>query len=304
MTWFKTIRKAPPPFKPSGVKYNLVQIADIPGAQKLFSPGYFPAEQYLPRGGSDVMVEVYQLPNNRFAPSLRSKNYHVGLVTILNIETGQVTYPWAKMRLQNDIMSPPTAMELRLGTGQEPLDLEDDEIGLMVHMRDGRIPKMKFAFEVYGYIPPASNFLETIEVPTGVEPMDFDLTNGAVAALLLFTQMTKPRESRRRKEEFAAFGLGELSKDTDSKYIKELTDKGLMRREAGHAQASMRNFPRPTPKGKAASNRFEMHHDEFYGEFKDLVRRNPDADFDSFSDQYRPDKGSGEGTGSFRTDLA
>jgi hypothetical protein len=77
-----------------------------------------------------------------------------------------------------------------------------------------------------------------------------------------------------------------------------------MRREKAHAQASMRNFPRPTPKGKAASNRFEMHHDEFYGEFKDLVRRSPDAEFDSFSDQYRPDRGSGEGTGSFRTDLA
>ena len=304
MTWFTTIRKAPPPFKPSGDEYTIVQVADIPGAQKLFSPGYFPAEQYLPRGGSDVTAEVRRLPTKRFAPSLRGRSYHVGLVTIVNSETGAVRYPWAKMRLENDIMSPPTAMEKRLGEGQEPFTLEDDEIGLMVHMRDGRIPRMKFAFEVYGFVPPESNFLDTIEVPTGVEPMDYDLTNGAVAALLLFTQMTKPRESNRRKQEFADFGLGELSKDTDSKYIKELVDKGLMRREAGHAQASMRNFPRPTPKGKAASNRFEMHHDEFYGEFKDLVRRNPDAEFDSFSDRYRPDEGSGEGTGSFRTDLA
>ena len=231
MTWFRTIRKAPPPFKHSGVRYDLVQIADIPGAQKLFSPGYFPAEQYLPRGGSDVTAEVRRLPTKRFAPSLRGRSYHVGLVTILNSETGAVRYPWAKMRLENNIMSPPTAMEKRLGEGQEPFTLEDDEIGLMVHMRDGRIPRMKFAFEVYGFVPPESNFLNTIEVPTGVEPMDYDLTNGAVAALLLFTQMTKPRESRRRKEEFAAFGLGELSKDTDSKYIKELVDKGLMKRE-------------------------------------------------------------------------
>ena len=276
MKWFKEIKKAPPPFYGSGNPYDLVQIADIPGAVDLFSPGKFPAEQYLPRGGTDIVVKIHPLPSERWVPSLRGKSYHVMLVTALNVKTGRVTHPWAKGRLDNNMMTPPTAKELRLGSGDDFINLDEDEIGLMVHLRDGRLPKMKFDFEVLGYLPPNSQFIDSIVTPSGAEPMDYDLSNGAVAALLLFTQMTKKKESRRRREEFAEFGLGDLSRETDSKYIAELVAKGLMRREYSHGQASLRGFPRPTPKGAAVSNRFEMHHDEFYGDFKDIVRRNPD----------------------------
>ena len=286
MKWWETLRKEEirkTPYYPQGNKYYWMQLEDVPGLAKLFTRGNFPAEQYLNR---NMKAKAHLLESNRWFPSVGQRQHAMLLVNILNLETEEREFPWAAGKLQT-AQSNATQREQNLAAGRTGFALGPNDIGISVILRDSLAGKgsNNFLFNINLYIPKDNNFWEQVQstITHDSAPEDYDLTNGAVAALLIMTQMILKRGKEKvykdQQREFEEFGIGPLSRDTESKYIKELVDKGLMRREFNHATPSMKGYPQPTNKGHGVSNRFEMKHGDFFGSFKAEVKANPDKKF-------------------------
>ena len=303
MNWWNTIKKQEirkTPYYPNEEKYYWMQLEDVPGLAKMFERGNFPAEQYLNR---NMKARAHLLKSNRWFPSVGQRQHAILLANILNLETQEREFPWATGKLATEY-NKATQREQNLAAGRTGFSLGPKDIGVSVIMRDALAGKgsNNFMFNINLYIPAENEFWEQVQstVTLGSVPEDYDLTNGAAAALLIMTQMIlkrgKQKVYKKQQEAFEEFGIGPLSRDTESKYIKELVDKGLMRREFNHNTPSMKGYPQPTNKGHGVSNRFEMKHGDFFGSFKAAVKANPDKKFKI--QQF------GGGTSDFESDFA
>jgi hypothetical protein len=87
-------------------------------------------------------------------------------------------------------------------------------------------------------------------------------------------------------------GIGPLARNTKSKYIKTLADRGFVDMNLDKRTPNMRGYPKITPRGMAASNRFEMHHKTFRTEFMDVVRNKRDEEFTMFYEKPDGSKSS------------
>jgi hypothetical protein len=286
MNWWNTIRKQEirkTPYYRQGNKYYWMQLEDIPGLAKMFTRGNFPAEKFINRG---MKAKAHLLDSNRWYPSISQRQHALLLVNILNTETGEREFPWAVGKIETE-HSRATQREKNLAAGDTPFDLHPKDIGVAVILQDSHAGKGSNNYKciINLYVPKDNELWEQIQstVTLGSVPEDYDLTNGAAAALLIMTQMILKRGKnpvyKEQQAAFEEFGIGPLSRDTESKYIKELVDKGLFRREFQHGSPSMRGYPQPTNKGHGVSNRFEMKHGDFFGSFKAEVRANPDKKF-------------------------
>ena len=290
MKWWSTLKKEDIRKMPyystggaTGRKYYWMQLEDVPGLAKLFTRGNFPAERYINR---DMKAKAHLLPSNTWMPTVGDREHALILVNILNLETKEREFPWSVGKRTSE-HSKATQREHKLASGRIPYNLDPQDIGIAVIIRDPQAGKgsNNFMFDINLYIPKDNEFWaqvqSTITYDSAYE--DYDLSNGAVAALLIMTQMIlkkgKKKVYKEQQAAFEEFGIGPLSRDTESKYIKELVDRGLFRREFHHNTPSMKGYPRPTNKGFGVSNRFEMTHEDFFGSFKAEVKANPDKKF-------------------------
>jgi hypothetical protein len=283
--WFNNIRKAPPPYNHTkGNKYYWMQIEDIPGLKELFSLDKFPLHDKMWR---KTQAKVHFRDDNKFNPSVRNYKDGVVLATILDLESGNPSFPWVMGRLKgtglraDKLESTPFMMSL--AGGDELYDMEPDEVGIEIIYRDAQGTKPLFILNIQ--VPKDNDFEQYANrlITTGTKDKDYDLSNGEVAALLILSQMAGGRaDLRERKRLFDEFKVGPLVRGTDSKYIKALVDKGFFEMDENHASKNLKNYPLVTAKGNAASNRFEMTKIRFVGEFKREVLASPDDPFTAF----------------------
>ena len=297
MDWFERIRKAPSPYYGNESKYYYLQIKDVPGLEYLFDPSRFPMGEKLHR---DLQPKAHFIDSNRWRPSISNRRSAIMMVTILDLKAERPIFDWALGRLQTAGGQEPPADETELAAGKKAYNLKPHEVGIQLIYRDSRM-KGGYLMNLSIHIPKDNEFDMYVNrlFTHDADTTDYMLTNGEAAALLIMTQMVDERSKQSSKEQqklFEEFGLGALSRDTDSKYIKSLVDKGLLRREAHHRTPSMRNYPRPTPKGRAVSNQFEMTRNKFHSEFKAEVKSKPDEEFTMFDESglHGHDLGFGE----------
>ena len=280
--WFNNIKKAPPPYyHVSGNKYHWLQMDDIPGLKGLFSKDKFPLHNQVWR---KAQPRVHFEEHNFYTPRIGNRESAILLTTILDLETKQPKYNWRTGRLKGTGAREgkwETSPEMNsLAAGDENLALEPDEVGVVIIYQNAS--KVKSLFEINIYVPKDNDFEQFVNkvITAGTGPKDYELTNGEAAALLIVSQMANKKEDlKQRKRLFDDFKVGPLVKDTDSKYILSLVDKGFMEMNPNHTTRNLRNYPLSTPKGNAASNRFEMTFTKFMGAFKKEVLANPDEPF-------------------------
>lgn len=318
--WTEIIRKAPPPFYANKNRYNLHQFNDIPGFDVLFSQGNFPLYEELSRaprttvkshaimkkeGSEDVMGDEWR-------PSISNRQNAVMWVSIFNLKTKGVVYDWISGSLRNvnvqDQLTQNTS-SAQLASGARTFPLEDDEIGISViydlkpRKRGQQVRLGKPSLMINIYHGSKSNFSDYVNITQteGTGDQDYDLTNGEVAALIILSQIKPdgpPKQYLQQQDLFLKLGIGPLTQNTESKYIKTLTDRGFIDMNLDSRTNNMRGYPKITPRGMAASNRFEMHHRTFRNEFSDVVMAKPDEEFTMF---YEDKQGK---TSSFNEDMA
>lgn len=278
--WWK-IMKAPPPWTGASAgsgprKWQPVQIDDIPGFRAMLDPAEFPLARKIWR---DTVVDIYPIEHGEiWNPSLHGRHNALMLYGVYNLKTKKMMHKWEIGRMNKGQNQDPREEQAALG--ELPFRLTEYLMGVQVIYETGN--RSKFIME--GNVLPETKFYEFVDRHSthDAETEDYNLTNGAAAALAILAHHARKKTKRAYKERqqlFIDFGLGPLSRDTDSKYIEELVGKGLMRREKYHRTPNMANYPVITPKGKVVANRFDMPTDVFMDEFKDEVRRDPDGDF-------------------------
>lgn len=295
--WWKILKAPPPwtqgtPHTPSR-QWHWVQIENIPGLLKQMDPETFHLAHEIWR---DTTIKVYPIPHkNLWYPSIRKRTNAQMWYTGYNVKDQALTDDWEPAQFARAGTSQKPLEEL-VASGTESFELDDDTIGLNIIIEKG--PNAKFIME--GNVTPTSNFWKYVKKHEahGSVIEDYDLTNGAAAGLGIVAHHAVGKSKgmyKTRQQYFLDFGIGPLSRDTDSKYIKELVDKGLMRREEYHRTPNMSNYPVVTPKGLEVGNVFDIPPKIFFGEFKKEVLRAPDEDFTSYYDD--PAKFSAAGFG-------
>ena len=283
MKWYdEIIRKAPPPYYRNENKYDHLQYKDIPGLTNLFKEGTFPLYDQMNMWKRGT-VKAHEAKGNIYTPKISGRKNAIMFVSIYDFVKQEPKYPWQQGSLRNpsnpDVQTPDTNA-ISLARGDKSFTLTEDQIGITV------IHEYNKLFLVNVYYGEDSKFHMYVNrlQTTGTADMDYDLTNGEVAALLIMAQMTNPKEYKERQRLFLDMGIGPLTRNTESKYIKTLVDKGFVDMNEYHNSPSMRGYPKVTAKGKAASNRFEMKHRKFHTEFRDVVKERPDEEFSMFDE--------------------
>jgi hypothetical protein len=321
MEWFDVLKKAieesdiwkaPPPYTvDTDKRYFMAQLGDIPGLVDMLSKESNPLVQVQQKLGQDLLprnteIRIYPVfdknPNDDalekktfdWRPSISGYNRTFMLVCILD-DAGKPISNWQMGSLSTPFGGEASPKQKALASGNVPLELEEDEIGINILYRPGGIKGHKFIAKIDGHVGYGGTYWNKISSVSGMTegsvPDDYDLINGEAAILLILTQIIPygsrgPNKAHKdRMKEIADFGLGEWGTDIeDNKYVNGLVDKGLLERRRSRVKGKDR-LPVPTAKGKAVSNRFEMKVDYFDTKFKQEVLAHPDEKFDSFEDK-------------------
>ena len=279
--WNNVVRKAPPPYYRNENKYDHLQISDIPGMMELFSSGKFPLHDKL-SAFKNTTISAHKVKNNKYTPSISGRKNAIMFVSIYNFIEKKPKYAWQTGSLRNpsnpDVQTPDTRA-IGLARGDKSFTLAEDEIGITIIFE---LDKQFIINIYYGEESEFDMYINRVQTG-GTGDQDYDLNNGEVAALLILTQIVPEKGAyKERQRVFMEFGIGPLGRDTESKYIETLVSRGFVDLHENNRSASRRGYPIITPKGKAASNRFEMTHKKFYSDFKNEVKRDRDGEFTMF----------------------
>lgn len=307
--WTEIIRKAPPPFYANKNKYDIHQFSDIPGFDVLFGAG-FPLSQELSAAPRTTVkshpIMIGGELGNSWRPSISNRQNAIMFVTVFNLQSKTPSFPWETGSLRNvqiqDQLTQVTE-SAKIAAGQRSFELEEDEIGVTViydlkpKKRGGRTTFGKPSLMINIYYGEKSNFQQYVntKMTEGTGDQDYDLTNGEVAALLILSQIKPdgpPKQYLQQQKLFMELGIGPLARNTKSKYIKTLADRGFVDMNLDKRTPNMRGYPKITPRGMAASNRFEMHHKTFRTEFANVVRNKRDEEFTMFYEKPDGSKSS------------
>ena len=266
MKWFDIV-KAPPPMTFRGTTWKFFAPGDIPYLEDLIMAKDAPWEELWPTVSRKIFFEKDQT----FTPKLKGKG--VGFWAIMNITNGElVGEGWEMMRTRDTLNrdDPESVTEVQWGMGMNSLQLTPNQIGVEV-IKYGAIPKVEVT------IPPESNLLsrigeEYMKDKFETNPGNYQLNNGEAAALAIlgiFAEQRKPRERKNRIRLFDEFRIGPLKKESNSKYLRGLEQKGLV--DYGSMRddisPSNRGYPRITNEGyREATMQVDMPRAVFFSE--------------------------------------
>jgi hypothetical protein len=168
----------------------------------------------------------------------------------MNIVTGElVDEGWEAMRTRKGIVAddPESVEEGQWGMGMNSINLTKNQIGIEV-IRYGSTPVIEVT------IPKESNILigQKRNQDFMQNPAKYSLTNGEAAALAIlgiFAEQRKPRLRKERIRLFNEFKIGPLAKNSNSRFLRSLHDKGFIDYTPDNWNRSNRNFPTITMDG-------------------------------------------------------
>jgi hypothetical protein len=293
MKWFDIVKAPPTTFR--GTTWKFFAPGDIPYLEDLIMAKDAPWEELWPTVSRKIFFEKDQT----FTPKLKGKG--VGFWAIMNITNGElVGEGWEMMRTRETLgkdPDPESITEVQWGMGMNSIELTPNQIGVEV-IKYGATPKVEVT------IPPESNVLSKIgesymKDKFETNPGNYQLNNGEAAALAIlgiFAEQRNPRERKNRIRYFKEFNIGPLQRESNSKYLRGLEQKGLV--DYGSMRddisSSNRGYPRITNEGyREATMQVDMPRAVFFSEemeegpngqmipygFKAKVLKQPDAPY-------------------------
>lgn len=262
MDWFNII-KAPITYKDESWKF--FASGDIPHLEQHLFAATVPWEEIWPTASR----KIFYKKTNDFTPKINASKGAAGFFAIMNITTGElIDEGWEAMYTREYLEMGGTDREaVQNGMGLNTIALTPNQIGIEV-LKYGNTPVVEIT------MPMDSNLEVGAERDKKLiqNPSKYFLNNGEAAALAIlgiFAEQRKPRLRSERINLFEEFKIGPLEKNSNSKYLRSLDDKGLVEygSDRDDISRSNRGFPTITMEGyREATMQVDMPRAIFFSE--------------------------------------